>query len=91
MLTNIPQTMLSYGSSNPIFGATTNPRNPGGRSPGGSSSGEAALIAQGGSILGVGTDVGGSLRIPSHFCGTVALKPTTNRIIESGRAVGVHI
>ena len=89
-LTNIPQTMLSYGSSNPIYGATTNPYNTK-RSPGGSSSGEAALLAQGGSILGVGSDVGGSLRMPAHFCGITSLKPTTNRLIERGRIVGVRI
>ena len=89
-LTNIPQTMLSYGSSNPIYGATTNPYDTK-RSPGGSSSGEAALLAQGGSILGVGSDVGGSLRMPAHFCGITSLKPTTNRLIERGRIVGVCI
>ena len=83
-ITNFPQTMYSFGSSNPIYGLTTNPYDKR-RSPGGSSSGEGALIAQGGSILGLGTDVGGSLRIPSHFCGIVTLKPTTNRIFEGGR------
>ena len=82
--TNIPQTMFSFGSSNPVYGITTNPYDKT-RSPGGSSSGEAALIASGGSILGLGTDVGGSLRIPAAFCGTVTLKPTTGRIFEGGR------
>ena len=92
-LTNVPQTMYSYACSNPVFGATTHPKDKA-RTPGGSSGGEACLIAQGGSILGLGSDVGGSLRIPSHFCGIAALKPTSGRIYEAGRdrggAVGVH-
>jgi len=89
-LTNVPQTMVSYACSNPVFGATQNPWCKG-RSPGGSSGGEAALIAAGGSILGIGSDVGGSLRIPAHFSGCVGLKPTTSasRIYEGGRRAGV--
>ncbi|KIH53700.1 hypothetical protein ANCDUO_16165 [Ancylostoma duodenale] len=54
-------------------GATTNPYNPE-RVPGGSSGGEAALIATGGSLLGIGSDVGGSIRIPSTFCGIAGFK-----------------
>jgi len=89
-LTNVPQTMVSYACSNPVFGATQNPWCKG-RSPGGSSGGEAALIAAGGSLLGIGSDVGGSLRIPAHFSGCVGLKPTTSasRIYEGGRRAGV--
>nr|XP_014700123.2 vitamin D3 hydroxylase-associated protein-like [Equus asinus] len=77
--TNVPQTMLSYDSSNVIFGKTLHPQNPK-KSPGGSSSGEGALIAGGGSILGLGSDVGGSIRIPSSFCGICGLKPTASRL-----------
>ena len=88
-ITNIPQTMLSYACSNPVYGCTTNPHDSQ-RTPGGSSGGEACLIAQGGSILGLGSDVGGSLRIPAHFCGITALKPTQGRLCERGRGqVGV--
>ena len=88
-ITNIPQTMLSYACSNPVYGCTNNPHDSQ-RTPGGSSGGEACLIAQGGSILGLGSDVGGSLRIPAHFCGITALKPTQGRLCERGRGqVGV--
>jgi fatty acid amide hydrolase len=80
--------MYSFGSSNPVYGTTTNPYDKT-RSPGGSSSGEGALIASRGSILGLGTDVGGSLRIPAAFCGITSLKPTAGRIFEGGRRTGV--
>jgi fatty acid amide hydrolase len=49
-------------------------------SPGGSSGGESTLIAGGGSILGVGSDIGGSVRIPAHFTGIFGFKPTKDRI-----------
>ncbi|NWR42608.1 FAAH1 hydrolase, partial [Regulus satrapa] len=78
-MTNVPQSLFSYECSNPIFGQTLNPLNPQ-RSPGGSSGGEGALIAGGGSILGIGSDVGGSIRLPSSFCGLCGLKPTAERL-----------
>ncbi|XP_060081151.1 fatty-acid amide hydrolase 1-like [Ylistrum balloti] len=77
--TNIPQSMMTYECSNPIYGETKNPYDLT-RGPGGSSGGEAALIATRGSILGFGTDIGGSIRIPSHFCGVYGLKPTVGRL-----------
>ena len=58
------------------------------RTPGGSSGGEAALIAAGGSILGLGSDIGGSVRIPAHFSGICGLKPTNGRLYEDGRRGG---
>lgn len=76
--TNVPQTLLSFECSNPVWGTTLHPLSPK-LTPGGSSGGEAALLASGGSILGVGTDIGGSLRIPAHFCGLVTLKGTSKR------------
>nr|XP_020732824.1 fatty-acid amide hydrolase 1 [Odocoileus virginianus texanus] len=81
--TNIPQSMLSFDCSNPLFGPTMNPWNSS-KSPGGSSGGEGALIAAGGSPLGLGTDIGGSIRFPSAFCGICGLKPTGNRLSKSG-------
>ncbi|NWQ98706.1 VDHAP protein, partial [Burhinus bistriatus] len=83
--TNIPQTMINYDCSNLIFGQTLNPLNHQ-KSPGGSSGGEGALIAGGGSILGIGSDVAGSIRLPSSFCGLCGLKPTGNRISTSTSA-----
>lgn len=77
--TNVPQTLLSVACDNNIYGATGNPHNPK-TSSGGSSGGEAALIGSAGSILGIGSDIGGSIRIPSHYCGIYGLKPTSNRL-----------
>ncbi|KAB1268645.1 Fatty-acid amide hydrolase 1 [Camelus dromedarius] len=81
--TNIPQSMFSYDCSNPLFGQTMNPWKSS-KSPGGSSGGEGALIAAGGSPLGLGTDIGGSIRFPSAFCGICGLKTTGNRLSKSG-------
>jgi amidase len=61
--TNIPQIMMTFESYNPVFGTTSNPHNLA-LTSGGSSSGEGALVAARGSWLGVGTDIGGSVRIP---------------------------
>jgi amidase len=77
--TNVPQTMYSYECNNALFGATTSPYGKA-FTPGGSSGGEAALLAQRGSVVGVGSDIGGSLRIPAHFCGVVGFKPTSGRV-----------
>ncbi|XP_033761931.1 fatty-acid amide hydrolase 1-like [Pecten maximus] len=79
--TNIPQSMMTYECSNPIYGVTKNPHDLT-RGPGGSSGGEGALIAAKGSVLGFGTDIGGSIRIPSHFSGVYGLKPTVGRLSE---------
>uniref|UniRef100_A0A672TXA7 Fatty-acid amide hydrolase 1 n=1 Tax=Strigops habroptila TaxID=2489341 RepID=A0A672TXA7_STRHB len=78
-MTNVPQSLFNYDCSNPTFGQTLNPFNHQ-KSPGGSSGGEGALIAGGGSILGIGSDIGGSIRLPSSFCGLCGLKPTAERL-----------
>ena len=62
--TNVPITLLSFESANDVFGRTTNPHGKA-FSPGGSTGGEAALLAYGGSRLGIGTDVAGSVRVPA--------------------------
>uniref|UniRef100_A0A250Y335 Fatty-acid amide hydrolase 1 n=1 Tax=Castor canadensis TaxID=51338 RepID=A0A250Y335_CASCN len=81
--TNVPQSMLSYDCSNPLFGQTVNPWKSS-KTPGGSSGGEGALIGSRGSLLGLGTDIGGSIRFPSAFCGICGLKPTGNRLSKNG-------
>ncbi|XP_009873832.1 PREDICTED: fatty-acid amide hydrolase 1-like, partial [Apaloderma vittatum] len=86
--TNVPQSLISFDCKNLIFGQTFNPLLYS-KSPGGSSGGEGALVGGGGSILGFGTDVGGSLRFPAAFCGICALKPTGNRLSKKGVVSGV--
>ena len=82
--TNMPQLGSSHESSNPIFGTTLNPLDLA-RGPGGSSSGEGALLALQGSPLGFGSDTGGSIRCPAAFCGITSIKPTFNRLSLKGR------
>ncbi|TVY65140.1 Acetamidase [Fusarium oxysporum f. sp. cubense] len=77
--TSLPQTLLFGETKNNIIGQTLNPINQN-LSCGGSSGGEAALMALGGSSVGVGTDIGGSLRIPAGFCEIFSIKPTSNRL-----------
>ncbi|XP_070687938.1 fatty-acid amide hydrolase 1 [Pempheris klunzingeri] len=76
--TNLPQGLLNYDCSNPIYGQTLNPHNHQ-KTSGGSSGGEGALIGGGGSVLGIGSDIGGSIRIPASFCGICGFKPTSGR------------
>lgn len=77
--TNTPEFLTSYETDNFITGRTNNPWDLD-RTPGGSSGGEAAAIAGGCSPGGVGSDGGGSIRVPAHFCGIAGLKPTPGRI-----------
>ena len=77
--TNLPDFGLRWHTNNDLRGATLNPWDPS-RTPGGSSGGEAAAIATGMSPLGVGSDMGGSLRYPSQCCGITAIKPTLGRV-----------
>jgi fatty acid amide hydrolase len=81
--TNVSQLLLYVESDNPLYGRTNNPWNLA-RSAGGSSGGEGALIAAGGSALGLGTDIGGSIRVPAHVNGIFGLKPTAGRLLVSG-------
>jgi len=81
--TNVSQYLIYHESRNPLFGQTANPWDLG-RTPGGSSGGEGAALAAGLSPLGIGTDIGGSIRVPAHFCGIVGLKPTLDRWSNRG-------
>ncbi|KAJ7134760.1 general amidase [Mycena epipterygia] len=81
--TNVPQTLMWGETMNHVFGRTLNPYNLA-FTPGGSSGGEGALISMKGSCLGVGTDIGGSLRIPSAFCGLYTLRPSYGRLPYHG-------
>jgi amidase len=85
--TNLPEMAMDYDCDNPVFGATRNPWNLD-RVPGGSSGGEAAALACGFSALGLGSDIGGSIRVPSHFCGVVGLKPGWGTVPPNGAMVG---
>ncbi len=81
--TNCPPGGGGGESSNSVYGQTNNPYALD-RTPGGSSGGEAAIIAAGGSPLGLGSDSGGSLRLPAHFCGVATLRPTVGRVPNTG-------
>lgn len=83
--TNVPPNLGDWQSSNPIYGRTSNPYDLG-RSPGGSSGGGAAALAAGMVPLEFGSDIGGSIRVPAHFCGVYGHKPTWNLIPQTGHA-----
>ena len=82
--TNVAQMLLFLESDNPLYGRVNNPWNLD-RSPGGSSGGEAAIISARGSTLGLGTDLGGSVRNPAAVCGIASIKPTVGRCPDVGR------
>jgi amidase len=81
--TNCPEFLMAYETANLLHGATHNPWDLE-RSPGGSSGGESAAIAAGLSAAGLGSDSGGSVRVPAHFTGICSLKPTPGRFPGRG-------
>ncbi|ERT02137.1 hypothetical protein HMPREF1624_00435 [Sporothrix schenckii ATCC 58251] len=81
--TNIPQTMMVADSDNNIFGRTLNPHRTS-LTAGGSSGGEGALVALRGSLIGVATDIAGSIRIPALCCGIYGFRPTSGRVPYGG-------
>ncbi len=81
--TNLPDLLFSFESDNLIYGRTNNPYDLT-RTPGGSSGGEAALIAACGSPFGLGSDAAGSVRLPAAFCGIPGLKPTSGLLPRQG-------
>lgn len=90
--TNIPERMRDWETDNRLHGPTRNPHDPE-RSAGGSSGGSAAAVASGMTPVDVGSDMGGSIRIPAHYCGVFGLKPSWNLVplgghsLEPGRRV----
>ena len=81
--TNLPDLLFAFESDNLLFGATNNPYDLK-RTSGGSSGGEAALIAACGSPFGLGSDAAGSVRLPAAFCGIAGIKPTSGRLPRTG-------
>src|SRR5205807_2656704 len=81
--TNVPELLMAWETDNALYGRTNNPWDIA-RTPGGSSGGEAAAIAAGCSAAGVGSDGGGSIRVPAHFSGICGPKPTPGRIPSTG-------
>jgi len=82
-VTNTPELLMAWETDNLLYGRTNSPWDLK-RTPGGSSGGESAAIAAGMSAGGVGSDGGGSIRVPAHFCGICGLKPTPGRIPSTG-------
>ncbi len=87
--TNLPTLASGIQSNNPVFGRTNNPYDAT-RTPGGSSGGAAAAVAAGLSYLDLGSDIGGSIRIPAHFCGVCGLKTTGGSIPGKGHISSVR-
>jgi len=84
--TNTPEFTMSYDTRNLLFGFTKNPYDLS-KSPGGSSGGAASIVASGGSPFDMGSDTGGSIRLPSSFCGVAGIKPTTGRMPLTGHII----
>ncbi len=82
-VTNVPEGGMWMETHNPIYGRTSNPWDLR-RTPGGSSGGEAALIAAGGSPFGLGSDIAGSIRIPAGMCGVIGHKPSALLVPNTG-------
>lgn len=82
-ITNMPELGPAFESDNDVYGCTNNPYDLT-KTPGGSSGGEAAIISSAGSALGIGSDGGGSIRVPAHFCGIAGIKPTQHLLPCTG-------
>jgi amidase len=81
--TNLPDFAMCWDTESSAYGATNNPYDLS-RSAGGSSGGEAAIIAAGGSALGIANDGGGSIRLPSHYCGIAGYRPSIGLVPTTG-------
>ena len=83
---NTPELTLAGETDNLVYGRTNNPYDVS-RTPGGSGGGAGAILASGGSPLDMGSDTGGSIRLPSHFCGIAGLKPNSWRVPRTGHII----
>ena len=88
--TNTPEFTMAGVTDNAVYGQTSNPYDVT-RSPAGSSGGAGAIIAAGGSALDLGSDTGGSIRMPAHYCGIAGIKPTSGRVPRTGHAISFDI
>ena len=88
--TNTPEFTLAGITDNAVYGRTNNPYDVE-RSPAGSSGGAGAILAAGGSALDLGSDTGGSIRMPSHYCGIAGIKPTSGRVPRTGHAISFEV
>jgi amidase len=84
--TNTPELTLGIVTDNLVYGRTGNPYDVN-RSCGGSSGGAAAIVSAAGSPFDIGSDTGGSIRLPAHFCGIAGIKPTSGRVPRTGHIV----
>lgn len=84
--TNTPELTWAFETNNPVYGVTNNPWDVR-LSPGGSSGGAAAIVAAEGVPFDIGSDTGGSIRVPSHFCGVAGIKPTSGRVPRTGHVI----
>ncbi|MEN8181543.1 MAG: amidase [Myxococcota bacterium] len=84
--TNTPEFTMGFEADNPLHGRTANPFDKS-RTSGGSSGGAAALVSAGAVPLEVGSDTGGSIRLPAHFCGCAGLRSTSGRVPRTGHAI----
>ena len=82
--TNVPPNLMDWQTDNPVYGRTNNPWDPQ-RTPGGSSGGSAVAMAVGYAYLEAGSDIGGSVRNPAHFCGIAAHKPSFGIVTDTGQ------
>ncbi len=87
--TNTPELTLWGKTENLIYGVTSNPYNTD-HSPMGSSGGAAAIVSAGGSAFDIGSDTGGSIRIPAHCCGICGIRPTHGRVPRTGHIISYH-
>ena len=83
-VTNVSEMVMWHETANPVHGRTNNPWHHG-RTPGGSSGGEAALVAAGATVFGIGSDIGGSIRIPASFCGVFGHRPSRGLVPLTGQ------